>query len=87
MGNSNALANIANELRIAPNPASGKFTVSLGSHSIESITVMSLDGRIVRNEKLSSNRADVNVFGLTGVYVVQVTDAEGNTATHKIVLQ
>ncbi len=87
MGNSNAVANIANELRIAPNPASGKFTVSLGSRTIESITVMSLDGRIVRNEKLSSNRADVNVFGLTGVYVVQVTDAEGNTATQKIVLQ
>ena len=87
MGNSNAVANIANELRIAPNPASGKFTVSLGSRTIENITVMSLDGRIVRSEKLSSNRADVNVFGLTGVYVVQVTDAEGNTATQKIVLQ
>lgn len=86
MGNSNAVVNIANELRIAPNPASGQFAVSLGSRTIQNITVMSLDGRIVRNEILSSNRADVNVFGLTGIYVVQVTDAEGNTATQKIVL-
>jgi hypothetical protein len=79
--------NINSEMRIAPNPASGMFTVSLGSRTIEKVIVMSLDGRTVRSENPANNRADVNVFGLTGVYLVQITDVDGNIAIQKVVLQ
>jgi hypothetical protein len=48
---------------------------------------MSLDGRIVRSLNPANNRTDVNVDGLTGVYLVQVTDANGNVATQKVVIQ
>ncbi len=81
------VSNISSEMRIAPNPASGMFTVSLGSRTIEKVIVMSLDGRTVRSENPANNRADVNVFGLTGVYLVQITDVDGNIATQKVVLQ
>lgn len=81
------VTNISSEMRIAPNPASGMFTVSLGSRTIEKVIVMSLDGRTVRSENPANNRADVNVFGLTGVYLVQITDVDGNIATQKVVLQ
>jgi hypothetical protein len=81
------VTNISSEMRIAPNPASGMFTVSLGSRTIKNVTVMSFDGRIVRNINLDSHSADIHVIGLTGVYVVQVTDTFGNIATQKIVLQ
>ena len=81
------VTNISSEMRIAPNPASGMFTVSLGSRTIEKVIVMSLDGRTVRSENPVNNRADVNVFGLNGVYLVQITDVDGNIATQKVVLQ
>ena len=81
------VTNISSEMRIAPNPASGMFTVSLGSRTIEKVIVMSLDGRTVRSENPANNRADVNVFGLNGVYLVQITDVDGNIATQKVVLQ
>ena len=86
-GTNNSVVNLTNEMRIAPNPASGKFTVSLGTHQIERVLVMSLDGRIVRSLNPANSRTDVNVDGLTGVYFVQVTDANGNVATQKVVIQ
>jgi len=87
MGNSNAIVDIKNDLRVSPNPASGMFTVNLGSRTIKNVTVMSFDGRIVRNINVDSHSADIHVNGLNGVYVVQVTDTFGNIATQKIVLQ
>ena len=87
VGGTNSVVNLTNELRIAPNPASGNFTVSLGTHQIERVLVMSLDGRIVRSLNPANSRTDVNVDGLNGVYVVQVTDSNGNVATQKVVIQ
>ncbi len=87
MGNNNAIVDIKNDLRVSPNPASGMFTVNLGSRTIENVIVMSFDGRIVRNINVDSHSADIHVNGLNGVYVVQVTDTFGNIATQKIVLQ
>lgn len=87
VGGTNSVVNLTNELRIAPNPASGNFTVSLGTHQIERVLVMSLDGRIVRTLNPANSRTDVNVDGLNGVYVVQVIDTKGNVATQKVVVQ
>ncbi len=87
MGSNNAVVNIANDMRIAPNPASDMFTVSLGSRTIKTINIMSLDGRIIRSESPASSIAQVNANGLNGVYLVQVMDVEGNSTTQKVVLQ
>jgi hypothetical protein len=86
-GTNNSVVNLTNEMRIAPNPASSNFTVSLGTHQIERVLVMSLDGRIVRSLNPANSRTDVNVDGLNGVYLVQVTDVNGNVATQKVVIQ
>ena len=83
----NQVKNIHQDVRIAPNPASGSFEVFMNSAAITQVSVMSLDGRILRNLQTQSNRVQVEVSGLSGVYLVQVRDIHGNVASHKIILQ
>jgi hypothetical protein len=85
---SNATENLRNVVRIAPNPASGSFMVTLNANQgTSTINVMSLDGRVMRKQQTQTTQTTVDVSGLTGIYFVQVIDASGTASVHKIVLQ
>lgn len=87
VGGTTNTVELTNEVSIAPNPAVGSFNVALAGSKISKIVVTSLDGRVVRS--LSANEASmtVNVNGLNGIYLVNITDNLGRNATKKIVLQ
>ncbi len=87
LGGTTSVSRLTSEVTIAPNPAVGSFNVSLAGSKISKVVITSLDGRIVRS--LSANEAtiNVNVNGLNGVYLVNIVDNIGRTATKKIVLQ
>ncbi len=74
----------SSEYTIAPNPANTYFTVSLSNTSLASLQVLSLDGRVI----LSQNTGTVNVQNLsTGIYIVNIMDNLGRTATSKIAVK
>ncbi len=87
VGGTANIVELTNEVSIAPNPAVGSFNVSLAGSKISKVVITSLDGRIVRS--LSANEATINVNanGLNGVYLVNIVDNLGRTATKKIILQ
>ncbi|MGB1094411.1 MAG: T9SS type A sorting domain-containing protein, partial [Bacteroidia bacterium] len=87
MGSSMATKNIAKDVRISPNPASGVFYVTLKDAKVVSIDVMSLDGRIVRHTEANDSHVKVNVNGLNGVYLVNIQDQFGRSTVQKIVIQ
>ena len=78
---------LTNEVSIAPNPAVGSFNVALAGSKISKIVVTSLDGRVVRSLSANDASINVNVNGLNGIYLVNITDNLGRNATKKIVLQ
>ena len=87
MGSSMATKDIAKDVRISPNPASGVFYVTLKDAKVVSIDVMSLDGRIVRHTEANDSHVKVNVNGLNGVYLVNIQDQFGRSTVQKIVIQ
>jgi len=87
MGSSMATKDIAKDVRISPNPASGVFHVTLKDANVVSIDVMSLDGRIVRHTEANDSHVKVNVNGLNGVYLVNIQDQFGRSTVQKIVIQ
>lgn len=87
MGGTTNTVELTNEVSIAPNPAVGSFNVSLAGSKINKIVVTSLDGRVVRSLSANDASINVNVNGLNGIYLVNITDNLGRNATKKIVLQ
>jgi len=80
--------NLETEVTIAPNPAVGSFNIVLAGSKINTVVITSLDGRVVRTMKgANSPSMNVPVAGLNGIYLVNITDNMGRSATKKIVLQ
>ncbi len=77
----------AGEVRLFPNPAEGQFTVALSGSRIANVTVMSLDGRVVRQVAGSSQSVVVETTGLRGLYMVSISDSMGRSTTQKVVLK
>jgi len=77
----------AGEVRLFPNPAEGQFTVALSGSRIANVTVMSLDGRVVRTVAGSSQSVVVETSGLRGLYMVSISDSMGRSTTQKVVLK
>ncbi len=76
-------------LMIYPNPASETVTVELIKDSIKNITIYSLDGRMVMNEKgNTSNSIELSISHLEkGVYVISAQTNEGDTLTQKLIIE
>ena len=78
------------QMRVYPNPATETVFVTLdGDAEIDNITLYDLQGRIVganNNSPLQTGSANLNVKSLpAGIYLLHVTDADGNIYHHKIV--
>ena len=78
------------QMHIYPNPATEMVYVALdGGTEIANMVLYDLQGRIVETclgASLQSGTATLNVEALpAGIYLLHVTDADGNTYHHKIV--
>jgi len=86
----NATLNIeqfnANEISIYPNPAKNVVNISANSE-IKMVRVLDITGKLVLTENALSNNS-INVSNLkTGVYILNVTLANGNQSTKKLIKQ
>ncbi|TDR24226.1 LamG-like jellyroll fold domain-containing protein [Flavobacterium cheniae] len=82
LGNSNFELNSVIELY--PNPTSG--ILNIDSQQNVTVEVYDLLGKLVLNQKISvgTNSFDISNFN-TGVYILKVTNGNGNTQTHKLI--
>nr|WP_321234298.1 S8 family peptidase [uncultured Psychroserpens sp.] len=77
-----------NIINIFPNPSNGLLTISNTSNkSLESISIYSLDGRLVKT--ISSNKStSINISNMAeGAYVFKITFAGSDTIHNKIVIK
>ncbi len=75
------------EIRVMPNPSEGVFTVSLAGSLINAIEVRNMSGQVVRSIASNEQSAVVDLTGMRGVYLVNIKDSMGRTATQKVVLK
>ena len=78
------------QMRVYPNPATETVFVTLdGGAVIDNIILYDLQGRVVganNDSPLQTESASLNVKSLpAGIYLLHVTDADGNIYHHKIV--
>jgi hypothetical protein len=72
-------------LSVYPNPANNQLTIS-SELELSSISIVDITGRVVNSiSSINSNYTVLNVNNLTeGIYIVKVTDVEGNSSSQKI---
>jgi hypothetical protein len=78
---------IANDLVIAPNPASNLVLVKTTQNSFNKVTIMTLDGKVVilaNNEGVTEYSLDISALA-NGIYLVTIDTNEGATITKKLV--
>ena len=67
-----------------PNPVSDILTVK--THGLESVTLLSIDGRVVQHSSPdSTEKLQIDVSALkTGIYLIKLTHADGHITTAKV---
>jgi hypothetical protein len=72
-------------LSIYPNPVNDQLSITAGV-AISSVNVFDITGRMVSSVNgINYTHADINVSSLnSGIYIVKVTDVEGNSTSSKI---
>ncbi len=86
MGGNSNVKDLSAEVSIAPVPATESFTVRLSGSTATQVSIMSMDGRVVRSMNANSSTVEMNCSGLNGVYLVNIVDQMGRTAVKKIVI-
>jgi len=86
MGGNSNVKDLSAEVSIAPVPATESFTVRLSGSTATQVSIMSIDGRVVRSMNTNSSTVEMNCSGLNGVYLVNIVDQMGRTAVKKIVI-
>jgi hypothetical protein len=86
MGGNSNVSDLSSEVSIAPVPAVESFTVRLAGSTAAQVSIMSIDGRLVRSMNTNSSIVEMNCSGLNGVYLVSIVDQLGRTAVKKIVI-
>ena len=72
--------------RVQPNPSNGLFSIIVAA-SNWSYSILDMNGRLIKNETVTGNNAEVYIQDLqTGIYMLQIS-LEGNTIYKKIVKQ
>lgn len=75
----------AASLTVYPNPANDVLNVAING-TIETVSVISMDGKVVISENVNASNTAVNVAGLNaGVYVYEVKTATGSTVRNTFV--
>ena len=79
--------NATNEVVVYPNPSAETITINT-THSIETVTVFSMDGKQVATYKnpLTTNQFSVNVQNyLVGIYNLHIKTTNGNFSKKVII--
>jgi hypothetical protein len=72
--------------RVQPNPSNGLFTIIVEA-SNWSYSVLDMNGKLIMNERASTNNAEVNIQELeAGIYMIQIS-VDGDSIYKKIVKQ
>lgn len=70
---------LSNEIEIFPNPSSGPITVlSNGQLQIESINVISIEGKIIETIESTQSFEQINLEHSPGIYFLQINLSEGH---------
>jgi hypothetical protein len=78
---------VENSLSVYPNPANDVLNVSING-TIETVSVISMDGKVVATSLVNNSSASVNVADLkAGVYFYEVKTAKGATVRNTFVKQ
>lgn len=71
------------ELKVYPNPATNEINF-MGVENIMDVKIFSLHGKLMLQQQISNlDKIDISAFN-QGMYIVFLTDKEGNITTHKI---
>ena len=70
---------------IFPNPANDVLNFKLNGNA-SAISILSLDGKVISSQEVNQSNATVNVSNLvSGIYMYQITSANGTVTTNKFV--
>jgi hypothetical protein len=73
------------KIELYPNPSNDHKVYFNSNNNFETYTVKDLQGKEVKNGKLFSN--EINLEELkTGIYILQLTNSNNQSYTHKIIL-
>jgi hypothetical protein len=68
-----------------PNPTTDVLNINLNSN-VETVSILSLDGKLISNEVVNANKVVLNVADLAaGVYFYEVVTAEGTKLRNKFI--
>ncbi len=73
---------------IYPNPAHDRVTIVLSRTRKATVALLNLSGQIIKKQQIgvNSNRIDISNL-LAGVYIVQVTGADGSSSLKKLIIE
>lgn len=74
-------------IKLYPNPASNTIYINTGGFKHTDVTIIDLNGRVVKSKNLSQGENKLNLIGITaGIYMVKITDiVSGQTLYNKLV--
>ena len=81
--------NTINNIKVFPQPATNQVTVQLpGTDNVYNVRMLEITGRLVIQKTLSSGTNQISLSGMSkGMYLLEVTDSNGNRQIQKIVKQ
>ncbi|WP_158839613.1 M6 family metalloprotease domain-containing protein [Polaribacter sp. L3A8] len=79
--------NLDENISIYPNPTDNKFTINLGQYKNSSVSIFSIDGRLIYKELQKGNTMEVDAISFnTGIYLVRISNNK-ETITKKLIIK
>ncbi len=76
---------LAEEIIVSPNPSNGDFRVELPSDELITVTVFSVDGRIITSK---TDTREIEFYGFSpGLYLLEISSKNGNSIYKKQIIQ
>lgn len=79
----------ASSISIYPNPTNGELNIVSGGASVKTLTVFSLDGKVILKQqaaKEDANSYKLNINAVSaGIYLLSIEAADGTVTSHKII--
>jgi uncharacterized repeat protein (TIGR01451 family) len=76
------------QVQVYPNPAHDRITVRMAETQLRQLRSLTVDGRVVRDLRVSGTQADVDLEGLApGMYLLHAITADGAVHTRPFVVQ
>jgi hypothetical protein len=79
---------LSSQVKLTPNPAGARVTISTQQATIKTLVVTSLDGKEILRQRLDAghNSYEMNITSLTtGIYLINIETFDGKTVTKKLI--